>query len=350
MNFHGGNIYGFQNIVDYSSNINPVGVPDSFKHAIIKHIDEFSKYPEISYEGLKKNVGKYLKVNKENVAVGNGAVEIIYNFFRICSYKKVYIISPTFSEYKRAAELNGIEVEEIFAYNFDTMNFDIDVVLDSVQENSVVVLCNPNNPTGSFLGKEMIIKFINYLNTINSFLFVDETFIEFTGNKKNSLSDLKLDNLFVLRAATKFFGMPGLRLGYAVAESHIIKCIEKITPPWSINSAAVIASEVIFFDKEYIKKTDIWLNEIENMYCLLKEVEGLKVFKSHVNFHMIKILYNNIDCIQLYEGLVSKGFAIRISEGFKGLDKSFFRVAVKDDINNKKFVFTLKEVLKCLKG
>lgn len=353
MNFHGGDIYSVKNnVLDFSSNINPLGVPESFKKALIENINDFIRYPDIKYTELKNTLKDYMGIdNAEHIVQGNGAVEIIYKAIGAVKCNKVYIVSPTFSEYKRAVELNNVECEEIDVFDEEYSAIDIENLLDKVQKNSLVIVCNPNNPTGSLIKRNVMIELVQRLKVIKSTLIIDEAFIEFTPRSdENTMVPLisKYDNLIIVRAATKFFGMPGIRLGYGITQNmEYMNNIKEKLEPWNINTAAVIAGNTIFKDVDYIKKSKEWIErEREFLYSELSKFEELKVYKSNANFHLIKINKPSINAYELKDILVKEGILIRVPKGFYNLSDMHFRLAIKDRNSNKILISKLRNIFK----
>ncbi|AEB76064.1 L-threonine-O-3-phosphate decarboxylase [Clostridium botulinum] len=354
MNFHGGDIYSVKsnNILDFSSNINPLGVPESFKNALIENINDFIRYPDIKYTELKNTIKDYIGIDSiEHIVQGNGAVEIIYKAIGAVKCNKAYIVSPTFSEYRRAVELNNVKCEEIDVFDQEYMSIDIEKLLHKVEKNSLVIVCNPNNPTGSLIKRDTMIELLEKLKVIKSTLIIDEAFIEFTPNSdENTMIPLisRYNNLIIVRAATKFFGMPGIRLGYGVTGNmEYINNIKEKLEPWNINTAAVIAGNTIFKDKDYIKKSKEWIGvEREFLYNELNKFEELKVYKSNANFHLLKINKSSMNAYELKDMLVKEGILIRVPKGFYNLSDMHFRLAIKDRTSNKVLISKLKNIFK----
>ncbi|CAG7840885.1 pyridoxal phosphate-dependent aminotransferase [Clostridium haemolyticum] len=353
MNFHGGDIYSIKNnVLDFSSNINPLGVPESFKKALTENINDFIRYPDIKYTELKNTIKDYIGIDDiDKIVQGNGAVEIIYKAIGAVKCNKVYIVSPTFSEYRRAVELNNLECEEIDVFDEEYSSIDIEKLLNKVQENSLVIVCNPNNPTGSLIKREVMIELVEKLKDIKSSLIIDEAFIEFTPNSdENSMIPLVLNynNLIIVRAATKFFGMPGIRLGYGVTENiEYMNNIKEKLEPWNINTAAVIAGNTVFKDTEYIKKSKEWIaKEREFLYGELNKFQELKIYKSNANFHLLKINKSSINAYKLKDMLVKEGILIRVPKGFYNLSDLHFRLAIKDRTSNEILISKLKMIFK----
>lgn len=352
MNFHGGYVHNFsQKLLDYSSNINPLGIPDSFKDALQYNIEEFTKYPDINYIELRKAIGKYLAVEDISFIVpGNGAVELLYKAIQQSCKKKLISLKPTFSEYSRAAYQCGIEYHAIDAFDNEYQDVNIEVILGSASKDSVVVICNPNNPTGTLIYKKKLLQLVEGLKEKGALLIIDEAFMEFTLDyPNNSMLDQldKFDNLLIVKAATKFFGMPGIRLGYAISNNlKLINKIRESIEPWNVNTAAVIAGCSMLKDTDYISKSRFWIaTERKAMYSELSNIAGIKVFPSAANFHLIKLLKENFDAWQLKEKLLEQNILIRTPEGFEGLDGSYVRLAVKHRESNIILIEKIKNIL-----
>lgn len=351
MDLHGGNIYrlkreGKGELLDYSSNINPLGVPDSFKRAIIENFDILEKYPDPDYVELRENIGRYNKVDVKNIIAGNGATEILFLYMKAMKPKKTLIISPSFAEYKRALESVGSEIIHYPLLEENNYNLDIESFLKEVPKCDLVVICNPNNPTGSFISLENIKKINDALSEKGIKLFIDEAFIEFIRGWEDMTSVLLEDkNIFVMRALTKFFAVPGVRLGYGITyDEEIMKKMEKYKEPWSVNSFADIAGKIMLWDKEYIEATENWIEEEKKwFYEESCKIENIKTFKTNVNFILVKLLKKNSSVVR--DEMISKGVVVRDASNFMFLNEQYIRLAIKNRENNIKVLQALKEVM-----
>lgn len=337
MNFHGGNIYDYNNIkFDFSSNINPLGVPDNYKKALCESIGMFTKYPDIEYRELIMNIKRYLEIDEEsNILLGNGAVELIHSIIANSGFDTLYSISPTFSEYKKAAQNSNIDYYDIPCYYENYSELDINTFLRKVKEKSLVILCNPNNPTGYFINNQWIKYIAEKLYEKSCNLIIDEAFIEFTDDYPQSSFISKLHehpNVSIIRAVTKFFGMPGIRLGYAVTgDKKLWTRVRQNQQPWNINAAAIIAGCTVLEDMEYIDKSRNWIKaERAFLYGGLSNIKHLKVTPSKANFHLLKIEKEGINAYNLRDLLVNESILIRIPKGFNSLTANHFRLAVLD--------------------
>lgn len=352
MDLHGGNVFrlerdGKVNILDYSSNINPLGVPKSFKEAVINNFSILEKYPDPEYVELREAIGDYNGISSENVVVGNGATEILFLYMKAIKVKSAMIVSPTFAEYERALKVNGAQVSYFELKESENFKLDVDRLLEEIQDEELVVICNPNNPTGRFISLEDIDKISLVLDKKGKKLFVDEAFIEFIDNWTDKTSILlKRKNIFILRALTKFFALPGVRLGYGLCyDTELLKKISSIREPWSVNSFAELAGKVMLKDEGYIRATELWIEEEKKWFHdELKNIKNIKPYKTESNFILIKLLSMNSKNFR--DKMIDEGIVVRDASNFKFLNESFVRLAVKDRDKNKKILEKIEKVVK----
>jgi len=367
MDFHGGNIYkifrekNIKEILDYSSNINPYGVPESLKQKIIENIGILERYPDPDYVELREKLAHLNKVELENIVLGNGATEAIFLFIKVIKPEKVLIVSPTFGEYERAvracknSESQKIEIEYFELEEKDEFNLNIGKLKKELEKKyDLVIICNPNNPTGKFLKMSETEEILRGCNKYDTKLFIDEAFIEFLedGLKESVVnSGENKKNLFVTRAFTKFFAIPGLRLGYGIYfDKSLGKKIAEKKEPWSVNNVAEMAGITVLDDTEYIEETLSWITEEKKyMYEKLDEISGIKPYKTEVNFICVKIkdelFSKGLNVKKLREKMMEEGILIRDASNFKFLDERFFRLAIKDRRSNDRVIEALKKIL-----
>jgi len=367
MDFHGGNIYrifrekNITEILDYSSNINPYGVPESLKRKITENIGILERYPDPDYVELREKLAKLNNVDISNITVGNGATESIFLFMKVLKPEKVLIVSPTFGEYERAvkawngSEIRKIEIEYFELEEKDEFRLNIRKLKKELKKKyDLLIICNPNNPTGKFLKMAETEEILRECNKYDTKLFIDEAFIEFLedGLKESIVnSGENKKNLFVTRAFTKFFAIPGLRLGYGIYfDKNLEKKIAEKKEPWSVNNIAEMAGITVLDDVEYIEKTLKWITkEKKYMYEKLNEILGIKAYKTEVNFICVKIkdeqASKGMTVKKLSGKMLERGILIRDASNFKFLDERFFRLAIKDRRSNDRIIRVLKEIL-----
>ena len=385
MDFHGGNIYkifrekNIKEILDYSSNINPYGIPESLKKRITENLEILERYPDPDYVELRQKLAHLNKVDISNIVLGNGATEIIFLFMKVINPQKVLIVSPTFREYERAIkatervenssilgdsnkkedddnsyEKQKIEIEYFELKENDDFKLNINNLKNELEKKyDLLIMCNPNNPTGKFLKLDETEEILKECNKYNTKLFIDEAFIDFLKDGiKESIINTKEDkqNLFVTRAFTKFFAMPGLRLGYGIYfDKKLEKRISEKKEPWSVNNIAEMAGLTVLDDTKYIEETLKWIAEEKTyVYEKLNEINGIKPYKTEVNFITVKIednfILKGLNVKILRGKMIEKGILIRDASNFNFLDERFFRLAIKNRKNNIRVIEVLKEI------
>jgi len=346
LNEHGG-YFGHKQreIIDFSVNINPLGVPHKLIEELVKELPALISYPEIDGKTAKETLAKYLNKEANQIILGNGATELIYLFSRAINANKVLILEPTFTEYERAFQVSGSSIYHFYTYEKDGFKIDMDGLLENLDnlKPQVVVLCNPNNPTGVFYEPDELMPLLEAIQKSNAYLFIDESFIDFTD--KPSLSRyIEEYPIFILRSMTKTYGIPGLRLGYGLANTNIIQKLNHIKEPWTINSLALRAVEVLINDKDYFNKTKECCKE-EKDFLLdnLSSINNIEVFPSEGNFFLCKL--KNCSGEGLKNTILNDGIYIRTCTDFKGLDDQFIRLAVRSRVENEKLIHRLSNLI-----
>ena len=339
-------LYGLEadKIIDFSSNINPF-IVDSMDKIVAAGVGSLQKYPDIKYRRLRKNISDYLGVDDSQVIPGNGATEIIYLLMRNLR-GRLAIINPTFSEYRKGAEIAGLSVVDFVMDWKKDFKLDLDEIYRRKDEFDSIFICNPNNPDGSV---REIKKLLEFAEKEGKLLIVDETFIEFADSEKGrSLVNMveKSKNLFIIRAVTKFFGIPGIRLGYGISSNReLLQRMYDEKEPWTINSFADSASDFIFKEEEYIRKSKEYFSK--ERVCMINEInkiDGIKAFNSDANFILVR--FENRNVLDVKENLLKRaGLLIRDASNFIGLDSSFARVAIKNHEQNIVLVDAIRSVL-----
>ena len=342
---HGGKNHSQSNshIIDFSSNVSPIGTPPSVKKILKNSINNIKNYPDASSSDVIAGLKKYTQLEKSNLLVGNGAIEILYNFsFAFLSKKtKILIPIPTFQEYETAAKL----YEGKITY-FKTMNLskDLDSFISKIPKNGCVFICNPNNPTGKLLARKQLLQIIKQANKLSTMVFVDECFIEMVPESNESIICYikKYENLFVLRSLTKSFAIPGIRIGYAVACKEIIGILRKIKTPWSVNSLAQDAAVAALENKSHLTRSNhIIKKELKYLINKINKLDGFDCIDSCTNFILIKI---NKDSTKLQKQLLKKGILIRDCKNFRGLNNHHIRIAVKSHKDNLALLKALEKI------
>lgn len=333
-----------EDIIDFSSNINPNVIPN-LEQYILEGLNKCKSYPDINYTKLRRNIGNYINVNPQYIIPGNGATEIIYLLMKTIE-KRLAILNPTFSEYERGAKLNNLELINFMLNKDDEFSVNLEEIEANIDSFDSLFICNPNNPNGKVKNIEELLKLIIKNNKL---LIVDETFMEFVHEEENySLIKYveRYKNIFIIKAVTKFFGMPGIRLGYGVTSNKkLIDGIYRYKEPWTVNSFADTLSNYIFKDYEYIESSkEYYLKERSYMMNELMKIEKIHVYDTDTNFILIKL--KNMTAEELkFKLFKESNILIRNASNFIGLDENYIRIAIKNHDEN---LLILKELNKLL--
>lgn len=337
---HGGDVFRYKDVIDFSANINPLGIPTNIKRALCRNIDRILHYPDITSYSITQRIAEYWGIDSENILLGNGSASLIYLLAFYYKPKNVAIPCPTFSEYELGVRNIGSKIHFLKLKEEDGFEFKE----GSFGKPDILFLCNPNNPTGNLIFKDA-----SGLYGFANRLIVDECFMDFLPNQKDYTliwRAIKDERIIVLRSLTKFFSLPGLRIGYLIGHKEIVSKIRKYQPPWSINTLAQIAGELILNDKEYIEKTHRLIEkERKFLFRQLKIIKGLKPYPSVCNFLLIKIETQSITSKSLKEALIKKGILIRNCSNFRGLSDRYIRVAIRTRHENQKLLIALRDVI-----
>lgn len=342
---HGGDLFSYQHLyhgdfIDFSSNINPLGYPKILDEILTsKGLQAALRYPDIQYRALRQAIAGYLGCQPDEVMVGNGAVDLLDLLCR--DYERIVLCTPCFGEYLERSNIHGKMVKTIAM----EQDFSVRARLfeQQLHENDLLLLGNPNNPTGKRIRKEELLAIQTLTERAGAFLALDEAFFEFCPVDYDSIRLFygKI-NVCVIRAATKFFGLPGLRLGYAYAVPQTVRRYQGIALPWRINAFADLAGQAIFQDKAYIKHSQQYIAEQRDFVLeQLQKLEGLQPYPTDANFILVKLLHTTED--DLFLRLARHGFLIRKASSFVGLDESFIRLAIKDERSNRTFLAALQQ-------
>jgi threonine-phosphate decarboxylase len=314
--------------LDFSSSVNPLGVPPRALKAVVKHANDLaSKYPDPECRELRESLAGYIDLDEDCVVVGNGAVEIIYWFAQAFSGKNVLIPSPTFCEYELASHKAGSSVNIAPMVEFA---LDPDSIITAAAGADALYLCNPNNPTGKLATGE-IREILDGIDK-NTMVLLDECFIELVhdSGKNSFVSSLgRYENLVILRSLTKSFALAGLRVGYACASPSVIEKLKRHRIPWNVNALAQAAGVAALSDRKHLSRSrNLITREREFMSARLSKLRSFSPVESDANYFMVKL--HGRDSTTFRDELLEKtGILVRDCSTFNGMDRHHVRVAVK---------------------
>ena len=351
---HGGNIYHYSRkygipaseFLDFSASINPLGPSASAMAALKGAIGELINYPDPTAGTLMSALSGRLSVPVGSLLPGNGSTELIYLLPRALRPVRALLPVPSFSEYERALKLAGCGVSCFPLRERDGFVPDMARLTNALKDMDMLVLCNPNNPTGVLLGREVVFDIIGAARKAGVFTVVDEAFIEYAPGFSIAAEASRMKGVAVLRNFTKFHGMPGLRAGYLVAHPSVVEKISKSKEPWSMNTLAERAATAALADDTYAEKS-MALVEREKAYLYrgLKGIPGMEPYPPTVNFVFAKVTKGGVTAATLTESLAERGVLVRDCSNFWGLDKCFIRVAVKKRADNRALLGAMKSAI-----
>lgn len=343
MMIHGGDVYRNSIDIDFSVNINPLGISESIKRSI-NNLNEFiGLYPDYKSDALVKKLSDIWKTEENSIVCGNGASELIMAVIHALKPHKALLPVPSFYGYRHA--LISCDTETVYYYLKEENDFLPDhgiIDMIKIEENpNLIILANPNNPTGKYIDSSLLKELLDECCKKNITVLLDECFMELSDERNRTMINniLKWDNLLVLRAFTKSFAMPALRLGYLIgADSDKLSLIRKQLPEWNVSLVAQRAGEAALDDISYLERARKIISGERRFLTEELNVLGIKAYPSDTDFILIKTQ------IPLYEKLLEKKILIRSCKDFLGLDKDYYRIAVKQHDENKLLIECIREI------
>ena len=350
---HGGNIYQENPAqtpwLDFSANINPLGLSPNVKKAIQMHIDDVMHYPDPQGTQLKQALQAHYHIPYESIILGNGAAELFYVYMHAFRPKRVVLPVPSFSEYEKAARSCHADVSYILLREADGFAMDWDTLYAACPDADCIILGNPNNPTGTLLSAKKLTELARRAAQTHTDILIDESFLDFRDDEENyTIRSLptQYDHVFVIRSLTKFYALPGLRLGFAVVSPTKRAAMEAQKDVWNTNVLAQWAGIAALQDRDYQQRTRAYIRTARQwLYTKLNTVPGCTVFLPSVNFMLVKIEPAHSTMQHLVLALRQQSILVRECGNYPGLTESFLRFAVKTPSDNQKLYTTLKKIM-----
>jgi threonine-phosphate decarboxylase len=327
-------------LLDFSANINPLGPPDRLKAGWSQFFGDLSVYPDPYAAELTARLAQQEGLGKEYVLAGNGASELISLAGRLLAGKKTVIVQPAFSEYEQACTVNGCE---IYYFQLEEGGWELDAarLCEAAKKADALFLCNPANPTGRYYSREDIAFLLK--ECPGTLIIIDEAFYDFLLDYEPLVPLLaEYRNLILLRSMTKMFSIPGLRLGYALADPEWINGMARFQYHWSINSAAQQAGLICLEENLYIQETQNFMRAERSRLFSFYKAKGLLVSESKTNFYLLRDPELG-DQEKLFSFLLKKGIVPRHTYNFPGLSGRWLRFAIKGAGDNLKLMEAMEE-------
>jgi L-threonine-O-3-phosphate decarboxylase len=336
-------------LTDFSASINPLGTPQSAIAAIISNTPQLSAYPDPEYTELRSHLANHHQIDPQFILPGNGSAELLTWAGReLAQQNFTYLITPAFSDYARALNAFGGKIlpcrgERPFALTkFAPTLFDSLPIPQSPQPQSGLLLNNPHNPTGKLWTREEILPHLKQFNLV----VIDEAFMDFlTPAQEQSLIPwvAEYPNLVILRSLTKFYSLPGLRIGYAIAHPDRLKKWQQWRDPWSVNTLAAAATAAALQDKKFQQQTWNWLTPARSrLFEQLEAIPGLDPLQGVANYLLVK---TELSATKLQEQLLRNyQIVIRDCLSFPELGDRYFRIAVRLPPENDALTEAIREL------
>uniref|UniRef100_UPI000558AE97 threonine-phosphate decarboxylase CobD n=1 Tax=Citrifermentans bremense TaxID=60035 RepID=UPI000558AE97 len=349
---HGGNVFAVarmlgvapEQILDFSASINPLGMAPGVRDALVRCLDRLVHYPDKGADELRERIAQYHGVSTAEIAVASGSTELIHLLPRVVGGKKGLIVAPAFAEYAEALESSGWEIDYLTLSSADNFALPLPLLWEKLGEGvDMVFICNPGNPTGALLPLREIEAVVELCREHGAFLVLDEAFMDFCEEESAKYLVRQSPRAVLLRSMTKFFAIPGLRLGYAIAAPQMVEAIAALQDPWSVNTAAQVAGVASLDDADYCLRTREYVDaERERLAEGLASIAGLSVFSSRANYLLVEIC-DGRSASEIRERLMPEGVLVRDCGNFEGLDGRFFRVAVRLREENERLLELLRK-------
>lgn len=315
-----------EEILDLSANINPLGPPAWLRAVVNRHLAGVAHYPSPRAEELLAAIARAFQVSSPNVVAGNGSTEVLYAFFRALKPRRVIIPSPAYGDYTQAAELADTSVLPTTLSPDTNFALDIPALVAIAREGDAIALGRPANPAGTLPSVAEIRDLAEQLP--DTVLLVDEAFGDFLEAGDTILRE-QPPNVVVLRSLTKFYAIPGIRLGFAVASEALAEDLRRQIPPWSVNTLAQQVGIAALEDAEYAAETRRITSDFRSLlHTMLGEIPALRLFPSHANYVLVQ-RRDGGTARDLADKLLRRHrIAIRVCDNYVGLDQTYFRAAV----------------------
>jgi threonine-phosphate decarboxylase len=355
---HGGNIYELSaragcspdEILDFSASINPLGPPPGLNEIMTGCFNRLESYPDIHNRVLIEAVSKFHEIDPEYIAVANGSTELIYWLPRALGVTKALVALPTFGEYVKAFELHGTTLQRLFTRPEELFQPRAEDLAATLQNGAfdAVLLTQPASPSGSLLDDETIDWITRERSAArDTFFIVDEVFIDFCEQASLKRFLDKAPNIAIIRSFTKFFALPGLRIGYLLAQPRVIAKVRDHLPPWSVNALAQAAGAYCLTQDQYRTKTlDVISKERQRLAGELSSIDGFDVLPARANYLLVRMDRGLKTASRLKMDIFERDrILIRDCGSFEGLDDRYFRTAVRLPDQNDRLLSALRHAL-----
>ena len=352
---HGGNIYAFartrgvqfEQVLDFSASINPLGCPPAAVRAYRHALARIAHYPEPYTESLTGALAAYHGLDPSTILVGNGSTQLIFLLARVLAARRVLFIAPLFGEHEVAFRLNGAQGEHFFLRPPDFTLSLTQLGRLITKSCEVLILTNPNSPTGALVPSAQVEELACICRRVGTKLLVDEAFVDWVEEESSKRLAARSPQVIVLRSLTKFFALPGLRVGYLIGQARLVERLRAQLEPWSVNTVAQQVALACLRDPGFVRHSRAFMEQERAwLFKQFVELPGVQPFRSWANFLLVKVSKNGVSASALSQALAQANLLVRGCADFSGLGKRFFRVAVRTRQDNRRLLKGLRAVLR----
>ncbi|HAG12318.1 MAG TPA: threonine-phosphate decarboxylase [Ruminococcus sp.] len=335
---HGGNIHDYPNTLDFSANINPLGMPDSVHEAIVSSVSQCNHYPDPYCKQIRSKMSALLHFPEDQIVFGNGAADLIYRIVHALRPKHALICAPGFSEYSHALQEVHCEIHEHFLSSESDFILDRSIFNDFTNEIEMIVLCSPNNPTGQLISQSLLRDISEYCRLHYITLLLDESFLSFViSGSSNSLLPYIHEHCIILNSFTKMYAIPGIRIGYALCGSNYIASkLQQTGQYWAVSIPAQAAAYAALDETDYAVKTALYIASEREFMTKELSNHGIRVFPSSANYLLI---YYESD---FAEAMLKQSILIRDCQNYHGLSNQYYRIAIRLHDDNLALISAIK--------
>src|SRR3989344_6833068 len=332
--------------IDLAVNVNYKGMPERLASLLKGNLSDLEFYPDQDNLSSRRIFSNFFGVKENEVIVGNGCSELLFLLPSALNLKKALVIVPTFWEYAYGVKESDGEVKYFFTKEEEDFKLDFDELGKEVKKYEAIYVCNTNNPTSVNYEKDKLIQLIK--KNKNQLFIIDETYLMFDRhyNKKTLVKEAAfLPNLVVVASFSKIFCIPGLRIGFGIANKKIIEKLIKKQIPYKAFSFTPKVIVNLLENKRYLADTRNYIHkEGLRLYSLYGKLKILKVFKPSTNFILCKIMIDNLNATSLTSILKKRGILIRDCTPFEGLGNKWIRFSISKKENNNHLFDNLKKI------
>lgn len=329
---HGGDVYAHPGVLDFSANINPLPAPQEIMDAAAKGLGLLEQYPDPFCRELRSRIAQKKSCQPEQVICGNGAAELLYSLVLARKPKNALVVSPGFMEYERALQSVGAHVRHFMLQRENKYRLTGEYLDALTAGTDMAFLCSPNNPTGSLIDNYLMGQIVSICEKKHIFLVVDECFQDFISSpQKYTLEGAISRNqqLFLLKSFTKIYRLAGLRLGYGLCgDRELLERMNGYRQPWAVSLPAQLAGVVALEQEEYVRETRSYMEEQRKWMTRALRNRGYEVFEPSANYLFFQ------GKVGLQEKLLQRRILIRDCSNYYGLDRGYYRVAIRKPEEN----------------